>query len=123
MRAKPGFVARPQRGVGTRRIVGVLTIAFGVLCYPLGFVVLKVGGDAGSVLRVLTLVCGPLLIGVAWPIIRLGRRLVATFGDWAELEEDPRPPIVYLRPFAEDRVQYVTPWRSRVVARPWRRLL
>ena len=63
------------------------------------------------------------VIGMSWPIPRLGRRFRATIGDWETVSQDPRPPIVYLRPFEADGVEYVTSLTGHVRARPARRLL
>jgi hypothetical protein len=43
-------------------------------------------------------------------------------GVWETVERDPRLPIVYLRPFEADGVAHVTLARSRVRARPARRM-
>jgi hypothetical protein len=53
-----------------------------------------------------------------WAVVANGRRTVIREGERV-LAEDPRPPIVYLRPFDMDDKQADTPWSSRVRQSPW----
>jgi hypothetical protein len=100
-------------------------IALGLLGFPLGLALIlaPIGLDAGWVLRVPAAVVGGLLIGASYVAVWLGRRIRVRAGDWEAVERDPRPPIVYLRPFDADGVEYVALWKSRVRARPARRML
>jgi hypothetical protein len=101
-----------------------MLIALGALGYPLALaiIVVPVGLHAGWGLRAPAIVIAGVVTGVSYSLVRLGRRMRATEGDEAGISQDPRPLIVYLRPFDADGVGHFTAWRSRVRARPVRRM-
>jgi hypothetical protein len=105
-------LARAREARLTRsRGLGALLIAFGIFIWPTGYVVaamLRIGGSAtghliisglvsGLISSLAAVVCGVLLIR--------GRRMRAKTAE-RTLETDARPPIVYLRPFDVDRVNF-----------------
>lgn len=105
--------ARAQRDPG----VGLLIIASGVAIFLVAaFAVWVVrqtlvkSDQIGVVLLPVFLFC--------WAVVANGRRIVVSEGERV-LAEDPRAPIVYLRPFATDDTQADTPWSSRVRQSPW----
>jgi hypothetical protein len=100
-RRRTGSIA----AVRTRRNAGVLVVALGLLCIPLGLTAIRLGYSAAWPVRLSVYGFGAMMIGVSRPVIRLGRRLRVTAGDWTTVEQDPRPPVVYLRPFETDGVE------------------
>jgi hypothetical protein len=80
-------------------------IVLGVLCIPLGLAAIRLANGAALPLRLLVYALGAMLIGASRPVIRFGRRLRVTTADWKEVARDPRPPVVYLRPFETDGVE------------------
>ena len=59
-----------------------------------------------------------LFLAVALVAIKQGRQMRVSTGTRA-LAEDPRPPVVYLRPFDADGVQIAKAWSSRVRMSFW----
>jgi hypothetical protein len=80
-------------------------IVLGVFCIPFGLAAIRLAYGSASPVRLAVYGFGAMMIGVARPVIRLGRRLRVTPGDWTAVEQDPRPPVVYLRPFEADGVE------------------
>jgi hypothetical protein len=111
---------------GTRRGWGALLIALSCVGFALAaavvFVVPAMLGT-GLTVRELGVLAGGILMGVSSIVLRAGRRMRMEAADWEAIGRDPRPPIVYLRPFEADGTWYVMPINDRRHAPPlWRSL-
>jgi hypothetical protein len=107
------------------RFWGAVLIVVGSCGYPAGLAVAltPIGLDAGWPVRLPAMVVGGLVFGLSYAAVRIGRRLRVVPGDWDELARDPRPPIVYLRPFDVDGAEQVTAWTGHVRMRLFRRMI
>jgi hypothetical protein len=90
--------ARALRAAHDRRL-GTTLITLGVLIWPVG-IILSAAAQASGIGT--GIILPPLMVTSAVLIMR-GRRMRAKNAERV-LEGDPRPPIVYLRPFDVDRV-------------------
>ncbi|MGZ6613099.1 MAG: hypothetical protein ACXVFQ_01540 [Solirubrobacteraceae bacterium] len=112
-RARSARAAR-ARGRGTLMIVVGLAIipVVAVISFAIGFRQDRQSGNSSSSSSAPTAVLISVGLVLSGPLLVRGRRLRAKGAEYA-LEQDERPPIVYLRPFESDRMQVVPSFRSR----------
>jgi hypothetical protein len=89
--------------------LGWLLVGLGFLAVPVAVAIVLLVGVGGAAAGL----AGGLTITAIAFFVTLGRRMKARDAERV-LERDPRPPVVYLRPFESDRAPAVaSPWLSR----------
>jgi hypothetical protein len=108
-----------------RALWGSVLLTLGLCGYVAGLacILVPVALSTSWLVRLPAILSGSTIIGMSYGVVAIGRRLRIAPGDWDALAQDPRAPIVYLRPFELDGAEQVSGWGGHGRMRPSRRMI